>query len=163
MRLQAPGQAARRALGRGGAGEERAGSSCSQGTSHQVLYIYTVKVLKKITLENFPINPDINKSRIVRPPSSPATTVPQPRLPGGVRAVRPATPRTRLPAPRAATPRQGTPRGGARAGTPFPIRMLGQSSVSIERVPRPPAPPPKQVQQRTQQAAAIINQLQRYR
>ena len=124
-------------------------------------------VFKKITLENFPINdnPDINKSRIVRPPSSPATTVPQPRLPGGVRAVpvRQATPRTRLPAPRAATPRQGTPRGGARAGTPFPIRMLGQSSVSIERVPRPPAPPPKQVQQRTQQAAAIINQLQRYR
>ena len=105
-------------------------------------------------------------------PSSPATrlpmlrpgngAVPQPRAPG-VRQIRPATPRTRGPAPRGQTPRAGIPRGGARAGTPFPVRMLGQSSVSIERVPRPVAPSPKVNQQRTQHTANIINQLQRYR
>ena len=75
-------------------------------------------------------------------------TTPRPRVPG-VRHVRPATPRPKgnIPRPR----------------TPFPVRMLGQSSVSIERVPRPLTPSPKLVQQRTQHTAAIINQLQRYR
>ena len=103
---------------------------------------------------------------MTRPTSSPASSASrlstvrpglQPRAPG-VRQIRPATPRTRGPAPRGQTPR-----GGARVGTPFPVRMLGQSSVSIERVPRPAAPRPKVAQQKTQHTAAIINQLQRYR
>jgi len=116
-----------------------------------------------------------SQPRMTRPAlsstSSPATRLPmlrpgngaalQPRAPG-VRQIRPATPRTRGPAPRGQTPRPGTARGGARVGTPFPVRMLGQSSVSIERVPRPVAPSPKVTQQRTQHTAAIINQLQRY-
>jgi len=109
------------------------------------------------------INVVQNQPRQVRPsvqvnqprPQTIRTATPQARAPA-VRPIRPMTPRTRPQTPRAQT------RGGARSGTPFPIRMLGQSSVSIERVPRPPAPSPKQVQQRTQQTAAIINQLQRY-
>ena len=106
--------------------------------------------------------PAAGQTRMVRP----STPLSQPRAPG-VRQVRPATPRTRLPGPRGQNPRISTPpssgRGGARVGTPFPVRMLGQSSVSIERVPRPVAPSPQQHQQRSVQAAAIINQLQRYR
>jgi len=103
--------------------------------------------------------------RMTRPTSSPASLASrlptvrpglQTRAPG-VRQIRPATPRTRGPAPRGQTPR-----GGARVGNPFPVRMLGQSSVSIERVPRPAAPRPKVAQQKTQHTAAIINQLQRY-
>ena len=99
--------------------------------------------------------------------------------PGGVRGVRAGTPRAsaiRAPMTRAATPmtRAATPRsrgavrmvstppsrgrGGGRVGTPWPVRMLGQSGVSIERVARPAQPA-----QRSVQAAAIINQLQRYR
>jgi len=125
---------------------------------------------------NIPSIPAGGQTRIIRPNlGQPSTNVrqqiirpstPQMRAPG-VRQIRPTTSRTRVATPRGQTPRiQGTPpssgRGGARVGTPFPIRMLGQSSVSIERVPRPPAPPPKQVQQRTKQTAALINQLQRY-
>ena len=91
-----------------------------------------------------------SRQPMLRPGSGAAL---QTRAPG-VRQIRPATPRTRTPAPRGQTPR---------SGTPFPVRMLGQSSVSIERVPRPVAPSPRVVQQKTQHTAAIINQLQRYR
>ena len=82
----------------------------------------------------------------------------------GVRGARPATPRqaTRLVRPaRPGTPRvrMPPPAGPGRAAAPFPVRMLGSSNVSIERVPRPPPPVPAQ---RTPETASIISQLQRY-
>ena len=100
-----------------------------------------------------------------------------PRPVGGVRPVRPGTPRGamgyRFPGPRGNSPRMGTPSGlsrpgGQRMGTPFPLRpavsprLLGQSNVTIEKVARP-APGPVAPQARSGQTEAIINQLQRYR
>jgi len=66
----------------------------------------------------------------------------------GVRGVRPGTPRALRPRLRPGTPGTGGPRG-----SPVPVRMLGQTNVSIQRVARPQTRP---------QTSSIISQLQRY-
>ena len=66
-----------------------------------------------------------------------------PGTPGVVRGIRPVR------GPVRGAVRPGTPR----PRTPVPVRMLGQSNVSIARVPRPVQRP---------ETASIISQLQRY-
>ena len=82
--------------------------------------------------------------------SSPGVRPSTPRQPMRlVRPARPGTPRVRMP----------PPAGPGRPAAPYPVRMLGNSNVSIERVARPPQPPPPQHKPAT---ASIISQLQRY-
>lgn len=100
--------------------------------------------------------------RAIRSPAGRGTV---PALRGalaGVRPVRPSTPRQpqRLVRPaRLGTPRVRMPPPAGPVRAPYPVRMLGSSNVSIERLPRPPQPSPSQHKPAT---ASIISQLQRY-
>ena len=80
-------------------------------------------------------SPVMARPPVLRGPGTPAVR--------GIRPVRGGRPlvRPRMPA------------GAAGRGAPVPVRMLGKTSVSIERVPRP---------QHRPETAAIISQLQRY-
>ena len=79
--------------------------------------------------------PVMARPPVLRGPGTPA-----------VRGIRPVRGGRQLVRPR-------MPAGAAGRGAPVPVRMLGKTSVSIERVPRP---------QHRPETAAIISQLQRY-